>query len=333
MSETTAIAQVTPYWLDERSLAAMSAAFAKLQNAGMAPQGMTPAAGMIVAWVARVQYGIDDPFVAWNSGLYVVKGRLSQEGRMMLKRVEDAGHLVTFPGNPGPNDPVTAVGHRLMRDGSLREIATVTWGPEEDRIAGLAGSQTHKSFPRAMYRWRAVAELCRAAFSDIIGAFKYTPEEAEAIPSKGARVLEVTVDGETTTVQVDEADGPLAAISQVAAPEAPPVVPLLALGTSVDDAVEIATGAGADQVVIDMAAAAAWSKLEIANNGLPTGTTAFESPGQAETWRMRFVQSINRWHRDKPAGEAPLPDGVEEGDFNAAQTPALDDDNPFRGDS
>jgi hypothetical protein len=52
---------------------------------------------------------------------------------------------------------------------------------EDAKLAGLAGKNNWKTYPRAMLMARCTGELCRILFPDIIAGLSYTPEEIASI--------------------------------------------------------------------------------------------------------------------------------------------------------
>ncbi len=64
------------------------------------------------------------------------------------------------------------------------EATSLTYTMEMARTAGLAGSQTWRSHPKAMLRARGGAALARAVYPDVVGGI-YDPDEADEIRRGG----------------------------------------------------------------------------------------------------------------------------------------------------
>jgi hypothetical protein len=127
--------------------------------------------------VVAAMYGRDmgwSPTMAMTH-IHVVKGKPSLSAQSMVALVRGAGHSIT--GTKSETEAV-AVGTR----GDNGDTMTETFTMDNARAAGLAGSQTWKSYPSAMLWARAVSALCRSLFPDVLMGLSYTPEELEGIP-------------------------------------------------------------------------------------------------------------------------------------------------------
>lgn len=89
-----------------------------------------------------------------------------------------------------------------MRDEGVRNdtgsSATVRWTMEDAKMAGLAGKNNWKTYPRAMLMARCTSELCRILFPDIIAGLSYTPEEIASIEG-------VEIEETAPVMQIEEA--------------------------------------------------------------------------------------------------------------------------------
>ncbi|MER6605807.1 hypothetical protein ABT282_07790 [Streptomyces sp. NPDC000927] len=87
----------------------------------------------------------------------------------------------------------------------------ISWGHEEVKTAQLLGDPegNHTKYPRAMRRHRADAEAIRMVCPEVLGAYKYTPEEL------GSRVTE---DGAPIGVKIERASNPKQPIRTVVTP-------------------------------------------------------------------------------------------------------------------
>lgn len=121
--------------------------------------------------------------------IYVVKGKptLSADAMLALVRGSDACQWWRFV-ELGP-ERVTC---ETLRVGDP-EPTRLTWTIEDARRAGLLGSQTWKSYPRAMLRARCVSELARAVYPDVVAGL-YTPEELGARVDDAGEVIEVVAE-------------------------------------------------------------------------------------------------------------------------------------------
>lgn len=110
------------------------------------------------------------PLMTSLSKIHVVDGRPGLAAETMRALVLSAGHELWI--EEKSNTAVTVGGKRA---GSPRE-QRVTWTLDDARAAGLAAKDNWKKYPRAMLTARAMAELCRDLFPDVIGGL-YAVEE------------------------------------------------------------------------------------------------------------------------------------------------------------
>lgn len=122
--------------------------------------------------------------------VHIIDGKASISAELMVALARRAGHSIT--GDVGP-ESCTVRGRR----GDNGDEMSATWTAEMAAKAGLAGKANWKNYPQSMLWARAVSQLCRMLFPDVLAGVSYTPEEAEMSPEE--RVAEVL----TTEVPVD----------------------------------------------------------------------------------------------------------------------------------
>lgn len=126
---------------------------------------------LLAAVMAGREIGLP-PMMALRS-IDVIDGNPQMSGELMLSIVRGAGHKIRF--TEYGNEKVTALG---VRGEDPDDTMAVTWTMDDARRAGLAGKSNWKNYPRTMLAWRAVTELCRFHFPDVLAAkLNYTPEE------------------------------------------------------------------------------------------------------------------------------------------------------------
>jgi hypothetical protein len=116
----------------------------------------------------------------------VIDGRPSPSAEWMVARIFEAGHVLTVPEQTA--ESCTVKGERY-RDGELVTEQSFTFTIEMAKRAGLASKNNWKHYPEAMLYWRAVAQLARQLFPDVLAGIKHTPEELR--PNVSAEVWEV----------------------------------------------------------------------------------------------------------------------------------------------
>lgn len=129
------------------------------------------------AVLACVLYGAElglGPMQSLNS-IHVIEGRTAMSPELMRAMVARHGHRIDVVENSA-----TACEVKGIRS-DTGSTATVRWTMEDAKLAGLAGKNNWKTYPRAMLLARATSELCRIVFPDVIAGLSYTPEEVSSI--------------------------------------------------------------------------------------------------------------------------------------------------------
>ena len=112
---------------------------------------------------------------------YVVEGTASMRPRAVVSVIRKAGHRLSFDES---HQRVAVTGTRYdtgethtvewtLADADRADLRRV-WSSKQRKEIDAPG---WKRYPRAMLRWRAVAELGRLLFSDVVDGIAYVPEE------------------------------------------------------------------------------------------------------------------------------------------------------------
>lgn len=112
-----------------------------------------------------------DPMHALRA-IHIVDGKPTLSAELMVTLARRAGHSIE--GNFSP-DSVTCTGKR----GDNGNTMVVTWTTEMAARAGLSDKQNWKKYPEAMLWARAVSQLCRMLFADVLFGVSYTTEELD----------------------------------------------------------------------------------------------------------------------------------------------------------
>jgi hypothetical protein len=178
-------------------------------------------ANLLVVMLAAQELGIG--FTAAVQNFYIVNGRLGMSADMMVSLAQNAGHSVRHEFE-GEGNEVKATCIIVRREDKNRHAALedqlasetdkdrisslekavaklenrITWGFSEVKAALLTSSSAdanHNKYRRAMRRHRADAECIRMACPEVLGAYRYTPEELGAkVDAEGAPVESVKVE-------------------------------------------------------------------------------------------------------------------------------------------
>lgn len=139
-------------------------------------------ADILVASLAGREVGMGP----WASLTYVVviqgKATINAEGRVAL--IRKAGHSIS-----GESSPERAVAHGKRRD--TGDEMTVEWTIDMAKRAGLANQNSWKNYPESMLWARAVSQLSRMLFADVLMGVSYDPEELGAHVGPEGDVIDV----------------------------------------------------------------------------------------------------------------------------------------------
>ena len=147
------------------------------------------------AVLACVLYGAElglGPMQSLNS-IHVIEGRTAMSPELMRAMVARHGHRIDVVENSA-----TACEVKGIRS-DTGSTATVRWTMEDAKLAGLAGKNNWKTYPRAMLLARATSELCRIVFPDVIAGLSYTPEEVSSIA--GVEYVEQVVEQPVVSIE------------------------------------------------------------------------------------------------------------------------------------
>jgi hypothetical protein len=104
----------------------------------------------------------------------VIEGSPTLDAQGMTALTRKAGHSIT-----GEVDDKKAVVTGVRQDNG--DTMTVTWTIEMAMVAGLLRNDVWKKYTSDMLWARAVSQICRRLFGDVVLAVSYTPEEARQI--------------------------------------------------------------------------------------------------------------------------------------------------------
>lgn len=175
--------------LTEDGLRLMMAAAKRYVDSGLLPAEVnTPQKALVIMKAGR-ELGIPDTYALRN--IHVVKGKPSCSSELLLALVRRTYGPGAIRVGKTSNTACTVQYREQGWDG----ISEYTFTIEDAKQAGVASSNTWRSYPAAMLRARCISAVVRFAFPEAIAGL-YTPEEL------GAEVL-VTDDGGVQVVDVE----------------------------------------------------------------------------------------------------------------------------------
>lgn len=175
--------------LTEDGLRLMMAAAKRYVDSGLLPAEVnTPQKALVIMKAGR-ELGIPDTYALRN--IHVVKGKPVCSSELLLALVRRTYGPGAIRVGKTSNTACTVQYREQGWDG----ISEYTFTIEDAKQAGVASSNTWRSYPAAMLRARCISAVVRFAFPEAIAGL-YTPEEL------GAEVL-VTDDGGVQVVDVE----------------------------------------------------------------------------------------------------------------------------------
>lgn len=129
--------------------------------------------------------GLDD--IHALSAIHFIEGKATLSAETMVTLVRRQGHSIVWEAKPGESCKVTGT----RRDNA--DTGSVTWTMAMAKDAGLVGKDNWKRYPDSMLFARAVSQLCRMLFADVLMGVSYTPDEGEEVAERG-RVTQAVAD-------------------------------------------------------------------------------------------------------------------------------------------
>jgi hypothetical protein len=105
-------------------------------------------------------------------GIDMIEGKPSLSAQLMVGLVRARGHKIR------PLETTSTVARvQGVRADDPEYPTVVEYTIEDARAAGLAGKDVWKKYPKSMLWARAVSQLCRMVFADVLAGAAYTQEE------------------------------------------------------------------------------------------------------------------------------------------------------------
>jgi hypothetical protein len=159
---------------------------AGIANTEIVPKHLRGKQGAIIATILKGRaLGLDD--IHSLTAIHFIEGKAALSAETMVALVRRRGHSITWNAKPG--ESCTVYGTRT----DTGDKGEVTWTMGMATDAGLKGKDNWKRYPDAMLFARAVSQLCRQLFADVLVGASYTPDEAEEVAERG-RVTEAVSD-------------------------------------------------------------------------------------------------------------------------------------------
>lgn len=150
-----------------------------IANTEIVPRHLRGKPEAIVATILKGRsLGFDD--IHALSAINFIDGKATLSAEAMVTLVRRAGHSLKISQTPG--ESATVVGTR--KDNG--DTTSVTWTMGMAKDAGLIGKDNWKRYPDTMLTWRAISQVCRFLFADVLMGVSYTEDEAREAAERGA---------------------------------------------------------------------------------------------------------------------------------------------------
>lgn len=176
-------------------------------KSGLLPDGIkTPEAAMIIALKGR-ELGLA-PMVAY-SHIHVIKGKPTMSAEIMLAHIykDHPKAEITIEESTETKCVITA-----KRPGAKKE-SKFEWTIERAAKMGLTGKDNWKKQPATMLKWRAISEMKRTVFPEVLMGIDYTPDElqeqvgAAPVPHQAPETPKDVTPTKTVADIVDDSQG------------------------------------------------------------------------------------------------------------------------------
>lgn len=156
-----------------------------LVKSGFLPKAVNTAEKALAIIMAGQELNIP-PMTALQN-IYVVDQKPTMAAKFMLARINMyyPGTMVEYPEQSAEKCTI-----RVTKPGGKPQ--TFTWTIQQAQKAGLARKDNWQKYPEAMLRNRAISEMARAMFPEVLGPCAYTPDEMGLVTTPAGTVDQTT---------------------------------------------------------------------------------------------------------------------------------------------
>lgn len=174
---------------------------------GLLPDGVKKPESAVAIMVKGAEIGLSAMYAL--SHIAIINGKPAMSAEAMLALVQRSGHRIRIVETTSEKCAVVGV-----RREDPKHPTRIEWTMEDAKRAQLAGKGPWKTYPRAMLRSRAISELCRATFADVLSGVSYVPEELGAFVNEDGEIIDVEphresygeIEGEAEVETLSEAE-------------------------------------------------------------------------------------------------------------------------------